>query len=219
MKKEIAKIYRNRFNEQDIKKKNLLWYILCKHFLNKYIQQNDVVLDIACGFGEFANNIQAKKIFAVDLNADSKSFLNKKITFFNKNFLQLNSIKKNSIDVCFSSNFFEHLSDKRSMDAVLIKAYELLKPGGLYICIQPNIRYEQKKYWDFYDHNIPLSHLSCSEAFLKNGFLIEKLIPKFLPFSTKDNLPQSQLLLWIYLKIPFLWIFFGKQFFLIAKKP
>ena len=124
-----------------------------------------------------------------------------------------------SVDVCFSSNFFEHLPDKETLDDILLESYRVLKPGGLYIAIQPNIRCAASIYWDYYDHVIPLSDRSCSEAFKKAGFLVDKVIPRFLPWSSSIRFPFRRLSLLIYLNLPMLWNLFGKQFLLVAKKP
>jgi hypothetical protein len=57
--------------------------------------------------------------------------------------------------------------------------------------LQPNPRYLGSRYWDFYDHVTPLTHLSLSEGLLKNGFRIDVLIPKFLPYTFKSRLPSA----------------------------
>lgn len=85
-----------------------------------------------------------------------------------------------SIDVCFTSNFFEHLPDKAAMDRVLQEVLRVLVPGGTFMAMQPNIRYAPGEYWDFYDHFIPLSHLSAKEGFEKNGYEVDVLIPRFV---------------------------------------
>lgn len=59
------------------------------------------------------------------------------------------------------------------------------------LVLQPNIRYLGSRYWDFYDHMTPLTHLSLSEGLLKNGFRVERLIPKFLPYRFKSRLPSA----------------------------
>ena len=43
------------------------------------------------------------------------------------------------------------------------------------------MRYLYDKYWDFYDHFIPLSHVSLAEGLLLNGFAVEEVIDRFLP--------------------------------------
>lgn len=216
--KKIKKLYEIRFSSEQVKEKNFLWNILCKNFLQKFIKENSVVLDLATGYGEFINNIKASKKIAIDLNTSSQSHLKKDILFFNSDATKLKMIDDNSIDVCFSSNFFEHLPSKVHLDDLLNESFRVLKKGGVYLCIQPNIRYSSHLYWDYYDHLLPLSDRSCSEAFKKAGFNVECIIPKFLPWSTESIMPFKKLLLYIYLKLPFLWPIFGKQFFLLARK-
>jgi hypothetical protein len=85
--------------------------------------------------------------------------------------------------------------------------------------MQPNIRYAADKYWDFYDHILPLSHLSAAEAFQKNGYQIERLVPRFVPFSTKSAYPKHPFFVSAYLRFPPLWRLLGGQFVLVATTP
>jgi len=84
--------------------------------------------------------------------------------------------------------------------------------------MQPNIHYAADKYWDYYDHILPLSHLSCKEAFEKAGFFVETVIPKFVPFSTSSRLPQWPILVKLYLMFPPVWKLLGRQFVIVARK-
>ena len=122
-------------------------------------------------------------------------------------------LEDDSVDVCFSSNFFEHLPSKEVMDQVLSEARRVLKPGGKYLAMQPNIRCEPGKYWDYYDHVLPLTHMSCREAFIKAGFEVTDVVERFIPFSTDSKLPQHPLLVKIYLRIPLLWRIFRRAVF------
>jgi predicted SAM-dependent methyltransferase len=92
-------------------------------------------------------------------------------------------LESNYLDAVFSSNFFEHLNDKDSIERTVSEAYRCLKDDGLIICLNPIIKYLPGAYWDFWDHHIPLTKLSCSEMLKMNGFSIEKCIPRFLPYS------------------------------------
>ncbi len=56
-----------------------------------------------------------------------------------------------SLNVVFTSNFFEHLHTKRELRETLMQARRCLRPGGGIIALGPNIRYLPGKYWDFYD--------------------------------------------------------------------
>ena len=177
--KNINLLYKIRFNKTEMRGKSLVWKVLCEKFFSKFVKKQHVVIDLACGFGEFLNYICAKKKIGVDINPNVKKFLQSDIIFLNSNAKSL-KIKNSYVDICFSSNFFEHLKSKDELDLVLREALRIMKPGALYICMQPNIRFNYKNYWDFYDHNIPLSDLSCSEAFEKAGFIIEKIIRRFV---------------------------------------
>jgi hypothetical protein len=82
----------------------------------------------------------------------------------------------------------------------------------------PNIKYLSKEYWDFYDHTLPLSHLSLNEGLVQSGFEVLRVIPKFLPYTTRSVLPQHTALVRLYLSIPLIWRILGKQFLLVARK-
>ena len=219
MMQDLQKIYSNRFNHSDLKKKEKIWKILCSHFFQKWISGNSTVLEIATGNGEFIKNIRAYKKIAVDLNPDAKSHLPEQIEFIQTTAQKLTPVFSDKVDVVFCSNFFEHLNNKDEMTNVLKEAFRVIKPGGFFLSLQPNIKFVKEAYWDFYDHQLPLTHLSAKEAFESVGYHVELLIPKFLPYSTKSRLPQANWIIFLYLKIPLLWKIFGKQFFLVARKP
>jgi len=214
----IATLYRVRFSDNDRRRKDRVWKVLCEDFFQKYIPSSSTILEIACGYGEFTRYIHANKKIAVDLNPESQSFLPENVEFHLASASNLSMIADSSVDVCFSSNFFEHLPSKEVMDKVLSEVLRVLKPGGIYIAIQPNLRYEPGRYWDYYDHVLPLTHLSCKEAFAKAGFDITDLIDRFLPFSTDSKLPQYPLLIKGYLHCRLVWKLLGGQFLIIGKK-
>lgn len=216
---ELNKLYEIRFKEKDRVRKDAVWKVLCTCFFNRYIKPTDTVLDIACGYGEFSNHIQAGRKIAIDLNPDARKYLKEDIELHLSNASSMEKISSSSIDLCFSSNFFEHLPDKQTMDKVLGEAFRVLKSKGKYVAMQPNIRYEPGRYWDYYDHVLPLSHLSCKEAFEKAGFMTEEVIPRFVPFSTSSRLPQWPFLVKLYLAFPPIWQFMGGQFVIVARKP
>lgn len=215
----LAKLYDNRFDYKQRKAKLYLWKVLIDTFLQKYIGRNSIVLDIAGGHCEFINQIQAREKYLIDLNPDSKNFANPDVNVINIDILNLKN--KNlicpQVDTIFISNFFEHLRSKEELIQVLIFCFKYLKPGGALLVIQPNFKYSVKEYYDFIDHQLPITHISLQEVLQTVGFQIDVLIPKFLPFSTKGK-PASPKLLNLYLKLPLLWHFLGKQMFIRAVK-
>ncbi|MBV5317440.1 MAG: class I SAM-dependent methyltransferase [Desulfobulbaceae bacterium] len=217
--RELSELYKIRFTDDQIPRKNAIWQVICHDYLQKFINPTDTVVDIACGFGEFLNNIKAEKKIAVDLNPDAKLFLNPEIEFYQCMATKLSSVVVNgSADIVFSSNFLEHLPDKKTLDEFLDQVLVSLKPCGKYIILGPNLRYLPGKYWDFYDHHLGLTHLSLTEALQLKGFNIEVCIDRFLPYTTQGALPTHPFLVKAYLKCPMAWKFLGKQFLIVAHK-
>jgi hypothetical protein len=120
--------------------------------------------------------------------------------------------------VVFISNYLEHLDSKATLEELLDEVYDCLGPDGRLIILGPNLRYLPGAYWDFYDHRLGLTHLSLSEILELKGFTLERVIPKFLPYSVNGRLPSHPLLVQVYLKFPPVWKVMGKQFLLIATK-
>ena len=73
--------YKIRFAEEELPRKNAIWQVICRDFLSRFVREGDTVVDVACGHGEFINNIRAGRKIAVDLNPDSRTFLHEGITF------------------------------------------------------------------------------------------------------------------------------------------
>jgi hypothetical protein len=216
----LKKLYFNRFDSNDRKAKFALWKVLIEEFLQKYVEQDSVILDIGGGYCEFINQVQAREKYLIDLNPESKIFANSDVKLFNINILDLNEQKllNKRFDKIFISNFFEHLRDKEELIKVLLFCFNYLNPGGSLLVIQPNFKYAFKEYYDFIDHHIPITHISLQEVLETLGFTIHVLIPRFLPYSTKGR-PASPKLLRLYLKLPLIWNFLGGQMFIKASKP
>lgn len=214
----LSEIYKKRFSQTGLDKRLKVWKILCPDFFQKRVGQDQTILELACGYGEFINTIRAKKKYAIDLNSDAQSYLGDEVEFYLTAADKLDKIEDESIDVVFTSNFLEHLPDKSTCDAVFQEVRRKLRPGGCFMILGPNIRYAYKEYWDYYDHYLPLSHLSLAEGLQAAGYDVEELIPRFLPYTMNNSLPTGDFLIRVYLALPFVWPLFGKQFFAIAKK-
>lgn len=211
----LKKIYKTRFN--DIEERKIIWKVLVEDFFQQFIKKDNIVLDVACGYGEFINQINCGKKYAIDLNPDTTKYLNKNITFYSQSSTKMKSIKNNLIDKIFVSNFFEHI--KREDIVETIKEFKrTLKSGGEVLILQPNIRFCTKDYWMFFDHVTPIDDRALEEIFSSYNFRLKRRILRFLPYTTKSKLPKSPLLVKFYLKLPILWRIFGQQSFLIFKK-
>lgn len=216
---DLMQLYRVRFSAKERERKDAVWKVLCEHFFQRYVPRESTVLELASGYGEFLRHIRAAKKLAVDLNPEAERFVPAGAEFHLRGADDLSCFGDASVDVCFSSNFFEHLPSKEIMDRVLKEALRVLRPGGVYVAMQPNLRYAPGEYWDYYDHVLPLTHLSCREAFEKAGFTVQELIDRFVPFSTSSKLPQHPALVRLYLSVPLAWRVLGRQFVIVGSKP
>ena len=217
MSKDLQNIYNIRFSNLEAYR-NRVWKILVNEYFKQYINSSYCVLDLGCGYGEFINNVSCSELHAMDLNPDSKKYLHDGIHFHQQDCSQLWKIEPEKFDLIFSSNFFEHLPSKESLESTILNAKRALKPKGKIIALGPNIAVLKGKYWDFWDHHVALSDQSISELFEIFGFNVEKVVPKFLPYNMVRVNKKPLFMVSLYLKVPYLWKFFGKQFLLVATK-
>lgn len=214
---DLQQIYRERFAGRSAYRQRV-WRGLCS-FFSRWIAPDDAVLDLGAGYCEFINAIKCGPKFAMDLNPEGKGLANPDITVLHQDCSQPWHLAPGSLDVVFSSNFFEHLPSKMALERTLEEAFRALKPGGRLIAMGPNIKSVKGAYWDFFDHYLPLTELSLSEVARKCGFKIVECRARFLPYTMSSGREHSLLAVRLYLAMPFVWRWFGKQFLLIAKKP
>lgn len=211
------KLYRVRFDERDRGAKADVWRVIVERFFQRWVAAGDTVLDLGCGYGEFLNHLRCARRIGVDLNPDSADSLDPDIEFHQSSVLDLGFVQSQSVDTVFTSNLLEHLADKTEVERLLTEARRVLKRGGHLILLGPNIRFLPGQYWDFWDHLVPITDRSLCELLRKLDFSIVKCVPKFLPYTTRSRLPQAGFLVYLYLKLPLAWRFFGRQFLIRAQ--
>jgi Methylase involved in ubiquinone/menaquinone biosynthesis len=215
---ELSKIYHRRF-ARTAAYRNKVWQVLTRDFFSRWIAPQAAVLDLGCGYGEFINNIRAGRKWAMDLNPDVSSHLAPDVRFLHQDCSVSWPLADGSLDVVFTSNFFEHLPDKTCLNRALRQVLRCLKPGGTLIALGPNIKFLHGEYWDFYDHHVYLTEASLGEALEVEGFKIDLLRPRFLPFTMVKSPEYPMFFVKLYLAIPWLWIIKGRQFLVVARKP
>lgn len=215
---ELSKIYHRRF-VRTAAYRNRVWQVLTREFFNQWIRPDHTVLDLGCGYGEFINNIPATNKWAMDLNPDAPTHLQAGVRFLHQDCSAPWPLPDASLDAVFTSNFFEHLPDKECLNRTLRQALRCLKPGGRLIAIGPNIKYLHGEYWDFYDHHVYLTETSLGEAMEVEGYAIDRLIPRFLPFTMVSAPEYPMAFVRLYVAMPWLWWVKGRQFLVVARKP
>jgi SAM-dependent methyltransferase len=216
---QLKALYEHRFDDQDRKDKAGVWQALCSHFFSRHIRPSDTVLDVGAGYCEFINHIQAARRIAVDANPELRLFAAQGVEPHSCRADELSFLADHEVDVAFSSNFFEHLSDKAALLLLVKEIHRVLKPGGRLLVMGPNVKYLPGDYWDWYDHHIPLTEKSVGELLQLGGFEIDAVHPRFLPYTVKSRLPKWPWLVRAYLLMgPLSFPLFGKQFLVIGRK-
>jgi len=215
---DLQRIYESRFGSTAAYR-TAVWGVLIADKFQKYAGPTDTVLDLGCGYGEFINQINCGRKLAMDLNPDAPKRVAPGVECLLQDCSAPWDLPDNSLNLVFTSNFFEHLPDKAALGRTLDQAFRCLKPGGRLIAVGPNIKYLPGSYWDFWDHYLPLTELSLREALENRRFTIEECVPKFLPYTMVGGPQYPLVFLRLYLLMSFAWRFFGKQFLVVAGKP
>jgi len=216
----LSELYANRFDADDQAWKLRVWGVLWKRVFSRYVRPEDTVLDLGAGFCEFINAAEAKRKIAVDLNPRLPEFAHPEVETHCAPAQGLSFLADGEVDLVFTSNFLEHLPNKDVLTAVAQEVRRVLKPGGTFVIMGPNIRFLPGLYWDYYDHHIALTERSVAELLAITGFELAEVIPRFLPYTVKSSGPRWEWLVHLYLSArPLSARFLGKQFLLVARKP
>lgn len=214
---ELRREYDLRFSSMQ-EYRAQVWKVLTGSFFQKFIPENAAVLDLGCGWGEFINQIRAGRKYGMDLNPESRNKLTKDVEFFEQDCSARWPLEDGTLDVVFTSNFFEHLLNKEMLRSTIAEIHRCLKPGGRIIALGPNIRFLPGTYWDFWDHHVALTDRSLSELLTLQGFRIGRCHPRFLPYTMARGSKPPLFFLKAYLKLPVFWPYLGRQFLVIGEK-
>ncbi len=219
LERSVDRLYRNRFPAEVLARRQAVWKVLCASWFSRYIPRDSRVLEVAPGYCEFINNIEAAERVGVDLNPDTRNHAAPGVVIHEIAAEHLGRVVPNDyFDVAFMSNFLEHCRSREQILSVLSAVRAALKPGGRVLILGPNFQVCFKEYYDYLDHHLPLTEKAVVEALSLVGFEVEIVQPRTLPFTFRGRLPSWTWLVKLYLHLPWVWRLFGAQFFLVAKK-
>jgi SAM-dependent methyltransferase len=206
----LPELYEARFDEREVSAKDAVWREIVR-FLQRYIDPDAPLLDLACDRGHFVRWVTARDRWATDIR-DMRDALPHDIQFVQASGLDLaDALPAAHFGTIFMSNYLEHLESSDAIIDQLRVAAGLLRPGGRVIVLQPNIRLVGPRYWDFIDHRVALTERSLLEAAELAGLRTVDLVTRFLPYSTKGRLPTAPALVRAYLAFRPAWWLLGKQ--------
>jgi SAM-dependent methyltransferase len=191
-----------------------LWKVLCQ-YLQRDIPGGAVVLELGGGYCHFINNVRAAKKHVVDLYEGIRSAASPDVTTHIQSCTNLSPFSSESVDVVFASNLFEHLT-REQLELTLSEVLRVLRPGGRLLIIQPNFKYAFRNYFDDYTHLQIFTEESLKDLLTVSGFVVKRVVARFLPFSVKSGGPKWSWLLRVYLASP--WRPLAGQMYLVAEK-
>jgi SAM-dependent methyltransferase len=211
--------YRRRFAAEQASRE-AVWRVLVDAWFSRYVDDAEAVLDLGCGWGAFINRVDAPRRYGIDLNADAARHVDEGVVLFHQSASDPWPLADRSLDLVFTSNFLEHLPGRDAILAALGEAFRCLRPGARIVCLGPDIRYAKGDYWNFFDHIVPLTARSLTEALEVAGFRADDVIDRFLPFTMADRRrPPPSWAIRAYLRLRPAWRLLGRQFLVVARTP
>lgn len=210
------RLYEYRFRHIDQKRRDDVWVGVAP-FIYEMLGQPERTLDPAAGRCEFINSVPSKERWAVDAVAYDERVARDGTKLIVSEIMDAD-LPSEYFDGVFVSNFLEHLLSQEEVAAFLEKMHACMRTGGRIAIMGPNFRHCSREYFDFADHTVVLTERGVEEHLYAAGFDLVDTHPQFLPFSFTGRLPSHPALVRAYLRLPFAWRIFGKQFLVIAER-
>jgi len=213
---DYERLYEFRFRDVPQQSRQAVWDEIAP-VVYRWLGEPERVLDPAAGRGEFISAIPARERWAVDW-VDHTEGLDPTVTFVVGDARTI-ELPGDHFDGVFVSNLLEHFPTQDDIGTFLRRLRRSMAPGGRIAVMGPNFRYCAAEYFDCADHTLALTDGSIEEHLYAAGFAIERVVPRFLPYSFRGRHPQAPWVVRRYLAMPFAWRFFGRQFLVVASRP
>lgn len=214
---DFQRLYTYRFRGIDQGARQAVWDEIAP-VVHRWLGSPQHVLDPAAGRGEFINAIEASDRWVVDTVEYAEAVRDPAVEVVVGDALTV-ELPASRFDGVFVSNLLEHFERQHDVARFLRRMRACMTDSGRIGVMGPNFRYCAREYFDFADHTLALTHVAVEEHLVSAGFEIERVIPRFIPYSFRSRLPQAPWLVRTYLRVPLLWRMLGKQFLVIARKP
>jgi SAM-dependent methyltransferase len=182
-------------------RRDVLWRSLWRYYFRGIVPADGCVLDLGCGYGQFINEVSAKRRIALDAWPGFPRYLAPGVEAIVGDVTDLTQIGDGAVDFAFASNLFEHVT-QADFAAVLETLRQKLTRTGTLTILQPNYRYAYREYFDDYTHVQVYTHVSLPDFLIAHGYEVIEVRPRFLPLTVKSRLPVWPLLIKLYLGSP-----------------
>jgi SAM-dependent methyltransferase len=177
-----------------------IWTHICA-YLQRWIPGDARVLELGAGWCDFANNVRADRVVAMDLDATVRRSAAPHVQAEIGDCTDLSRFADGEFTVVFASNLLEHL-DRPAAGLLLAEAKRVLAPGGRLILLQPNFRLNPGGYFDDYTHVAIYTDRSLPDYVTSEGWRVVQNYPRFLPLTMKSKGSALTFLVPWYLRSP-----------------
>lgn len=177
-----------------------VWKHVCA-YLSRWIAPTADVLELGAGWCDFANNVHARRVVAMDLDSTVQRAAASHVTAVVGDCTDLGTFDDGSFDVVFASNLLEHL-ERADSSRLLADVRRVLRPGGRLMLMQPNFRLNPGRYFDDFTHMAIFTDQSLPDYLVSAGFSIDDVRARFLPLTLKSRGSKLTFLVPWYLRSP-----------------
>jgi SAM-dependent methyltransferase len=180
--------------------RDTVWRHICG-YLTRWIAADAEVLELGAGWCDFANNVAAGRVVAMDLDKTVEAAVADGVTPVIGDCTDLGRFEDDTFDVVFASNLLEHL-ERPAASALLAEAHRVLRPRGRLILVQPNFRLNPGGYFDDFTHVAIYTDRSLQDYLVSEGWAVEHVEARFLPLTMKSRASGLTFLVPLYLRSP-----------------
>ena len=177
-----------------------VWRHICA-YLQRWIAADAEVLELGAGRCDFANNVTAGRVVAMDIDKTVEASAVAGVTTVIGDCTDLDGFEDASFDVVFASTLLEHLERPAASD-LLAEAQRVLRPAGRLILVQPNFRLNPGGYFDDFTHVAIYTDRSLQDYLVSQGWAVEHVEARFLPLTMKSRASGLTFLVPLYLRSP-----------------
>lgn len=215
---DFQRLYEYRFKDVDQGSRQAVWGEIAPH-LYELLGRPRTVLDPAAGRCEFVNALPGVERWIVDTTDHTEGFTRDPEIKVVISDIRDAPLPAEHFEGVLVSNFLEHLENQNAVADVLAHLRDAMAPGGRIAVLGPNFKYCSREYFDCADHELALSHVAVAEHLYAAGFEVDRVIPRYLPYSFRGILPPMPSLTRRYLRTPIAWRILGKQFLVVGRRP
>jgi SAM-dependent methyltransferase len=164
----------------------VVWRAIAAH-LDAYVPRAGSVVEIGAGHCHWINAVQTtERRVAVDVWGDLPRYVAPGVEPHVMDVRRsLRTLGERQFDVALASNVLEHFEPDEAAD-VAAQVFDILRPGGRFIVIQPNFRHAWRSYFDDFTHRSIFTDVSLANMLRSQQFTIDEVRPKFLPYSMRN---------------------------------